>query len=293
MLKILLAVCLVSLNLTTTAAADNQIDFSAVKKFAMFSEAAYASSHIMKDIAKTYGYELKQYDVIRDAQVSFYLLEQKQTHTQLIVVRGTANVENVVVDASIKLVQDSLAGVVLHEGFAYAAKAVLKEITPALNKTNHIDITGHSLGGAVAVILGMYLDASGYTVGQLDTFGQPKVTNIPGSLKYAHLHILRFVTPSDLVPLVPPLDPMDLKNIDIYWHVGEEVILLPGQDFSRIGVMDSMLRATKIISNKIDEKNLEQHQMLTYLSAIESKLPNALQVPYQSDINVMDILKMF
>jgi len=145
----------------------------------------------------------------------------------------------------------------------------------------------------VAVVIGMYLDSRGYKVDQIDTFGQPKVTNIPGSMKFSHLNILRFVTPDDLIPLVPPLDPMDLDNIDIYWHLGQEVILLPGQDYSRIGVLNSMMRATKIVTSKLGEKNLNQHRMTTYLQAIESKLQAAEEVPFKGDITVQDLLKVF
>ena len=269
------------------------IDFSEVKKLALFSNASYYSAGTMSDIARFYHYNVQKHGNIDDAQIQYFLLRHSQSGKQLIVVRGTANVENVVVDASIKLVKDELAHAYLHEGFAYGAKAVLNALAPDLNRQTGIDITGHSLGGAVAVVLGMYLDSGGYRVDNLYTFGQPKVTNIPGSVKFAHLHILRFVTPDDLIPLVPPLDPMDLHNIDIYWHVGEEVILLPGQSYSRIGVLNSMLRATKIFSTELGEKNLVQHKMQTYLDAIESKQQQVEEVPFKGDITVQDLLKAF
>lgn len=273
------------------AAAD--IDFAEVKKFAMFSEASYFTSRTMGGIAKNYHYELIKHGTIRDAQVQYFLLRHKTSDKQLIVVRGTDNVENVVLDAAIKLVEDAHTGIVLHEGFAYAARAVLQAINKDLNKKQAIDVTGHSLGGAVAVIIGMYLDRDLYQVEHVYTYGQPKVTNIPGSVKYAHLNILRFVTPGDLVPLVPPLDPMDLDNIDIYWHVGEEVVLLPGKRYSRIGVLNSMLRATKILTNKLSEKNLEQHQMITYLDAIRDKVEGAELVPYESTLSLKKLMDLF
>jgi len=269
------------------------IDFGEVKKYAMFSEASYFTARTMAGIANIYHYTLEKHGTIGDANIQYFLLKQKQGGKQLIVVRGTANVENVVVDVSIKLVNDNLAHATLHEGFAYSARAVLNELILDINKQAPIDITGHSLGGAVALILGMYLDSSGYSVDHLYTFGQPKVTNIPGSVKFAHLNILRFVTPNDLVPLVPPLDPLDLNNIDIYWHVGEEAILLPGKRYSRIGVLNSMLRATKIFKSKLSEKNLLQHQMKTYLDTIQEKLDQAEEVPYKGDITVQDLLKVF
>jgi len=267
--------------------------FADVKMLAMFSEASYHPAQTMTVLAKSYGYTLKKHGNLEDAQLQYFLLNHSQSGKQLIVIRGTANVENVVVDVSIKLVKDDFAQAMLHEGFSYSARSVLQILSDALDKNTPIDITGHSLGGAVALILGMYLDSAHYRVDRIYTYGQPKVTNIPGSLRFSHLNILRFVTADDLIPLVPPLDPLDLENIDIYWHVGEEVILLPGPNYSRIGVLNSMMRATKIFTNKLSEKNLQQHRMTSYLEAIDSKLNNATEVPFDSDIKVQDLMKLF
>jgi hypothetical protein len=71
----------------------------------------------------------------------------------------------------------------------------------------------------------MYLDAGGYSVGEVITFGQPMVAKISGSREYAHLDVTRVVTPKDMVPLVPLLNPMDLMNINICWHLGIEFVL--------------------------------------------------------------------
>lgn len=274
----------------TGLAQSANIQFAEVKRYAMFSEASYHSVNSVKGIAKIYKFNVQHSGRIPDAKLDYFLLQHDQRPEQVIVIRGTANVENVVVDGAISLVEDERLKIVLHEGFAYSARAVLKEIAPFLNKNNSISVTGHSLGGAVAVILGMYLDHDGYSVERIYTFGQPKVTNIPGSVEFSHLNILRFVTPDDLVPLVPPLDPMDIKNIDIYWHLGKEVILYPGPQYSQIGVLSSMMRATKILSKRISEKNLMQHQMLHYLDAIENKLQSAKEVPFQSNIKMLDFL---
>ena len=157
--------------------------------------------------------------------------------------RGTSNAENAMVDIDIKLLPDEKTGVRLHRGFAYAARQIYAELSPLLKDGYRIRSTGHSLGGAVAQILAMYLDTDGYEVDRIVTFGQPKVTNLPGANRFEHLDILRVVTPTDLVPLVPPFDPLDIKNIDIYWHAGSEIILLEDDTYAILRGVDSMLRA--------------------------------------------------
>jgi hypothetical protein len=142
------------------------------------------------------------------------------------------------------------------------------------------------LGGAAAVMLAMYLQKEGYKLGQLITFGQPKVTNVGGANAFSSLKLLRVVTTKDIVPLVPPLSPMQITNLDIYWHMGEEMILLDKTEYSLTSGVKSMLRATKFISSVPNEANLEAHKMQTYLTLIESKQAQSKEIPYESDFSV-------
>ncbi len=73
-------------------------------------------------------------------------------------------------------------------------------------KTDTVSLTGHSLGGAEAVILAMYLKTEGWKVSRVVTFGQPKVTDADGSKRFRDLPVLRVVNANDSVPLVPPLE---------------------------------------------------------------------------------------
>ena len=122
-----------------------------------------------------------------------------------------------------------------------AADLIYKNIKNDLIKSYRINTTGHSLGGATALILAMYIHTDGLHAGKVVTFGQPKVTNIAGSKKYGHLDVTRVVMPKDMVPLVPPLDPMDLANMDIYWHSGTEVVLRDSNTYSLLKGIDSMM----------------------------------------------------
>lgn len=100
----------------------------------------------------------------------------------------------------------------VHEGFQDALFPVLLTLTRALhiyNPTYHksIWITGHSLGGALAVLLGSMFVAEGIPVSGIYTFGAPRV----GDPRFANTldqklagSLYRVVNEGDLVPHLPP-----------------------------------------------------------------------------------------
>ena len=269
--------------------AQQQIDFKQIRQFATLAKAAYAAEDALKQPGYLQGYTLKHYRNIPDVEVSYLMALDNVTGQPMIAVRGTANVENALVDIAVKLHDDAQAGIKLHEGFALAASRIYQDIQPLLDKSSTLNLTGHSLGGAVAVILAMYLEHDGFKVGHVITFGQPKVTNIAGSRQYAGLNLIRVVTPRDLVPLVPPMDPMDLQNLDIYWHAGKELLLNADNSYSILEGMNSMLRATKFTQQMLDEENLINHRMDLYLQLIDSKMAGAMQIPYKNDFNLFNL----
>ena len=145
------------------------------------------------------------------------------------------------------------------------------------------------MGGAVALVLAMYLDNDDFKIGEVITFGQPKVTNINGANKYQHLNITRIVTPKDLVPLVPLIDPLDINDLDIYWHVGKEIILLPGTTYAILEGIYSMLRAVKFTQQALSEDNLKHHQMNQYLMMLNKKIPTSKLVPFKNNLNLFNL----
>ncbi|WP_455208905.1 lipase family protein [Kaarinaea lacus] len=260
--------------------------FVDILQSAQLANAAYANRSVIDKTAKEQGYTVTHYANLSKLQVSYYLATNDEKQTQLIVVRGTSNVENALVDIAIQLINSNDSGIRLHNGFAVSAKGIYNDIKPKLNKHYKIRTTGHSLGGAVAVVLAMYLQNDGYQVERVITFGQPKVTNIAGANKLDKLDIWRVVTAKDLVPLVPPLDIADINNMDIYWHSGREIILLEGKQYSIATGIDSMLRATKFLAQPLSEKNLQHHQMSHYLALIEAKIQDAQWIPYKNDFSI-------
>jgi pimeloyl-ACP methyl ester carboxylesterase len=110
----------------------------------------------------------------------------------------------------------------VHTGFADALDAVWAQLRPLLLASKHpVWFTGHSLGGALAVLAAYRLSQCEGpvtpTVGGVYTFGQPRVGNpdlarsIPAQLSQ---RIFRYVNSSDIVPLVPPSTPVE------YVHFG-------------------------------------------------------------------------
>ena len=118
----------------------------------------------------------------------------------IIVIRGTANAENVQSDIDVGLVTDDDLGIRLHKGFRDASVTVMLGIDESsLEKTVHV--TGHSLGGAIAQIIGMWLHRKDHNV-QVFSYGSPKVSNqIMFSGQPTHWRVVRR---SDPVPFTPP-----------------------------------------------------------------------------------------
>jgi len=263
--------------------------FTKIKLYADLSSATYLPEQEAQKIIAAQGYRLSQYSSIPGVEVNYLIATNDALKHQVIAVRGTANVENAIVDVSLKLLPDEHAKIALHQGFAQAAEGIYKAVLPMLNKNYEISTTGHSLGGAVAVILAMYLNIDNDTLGPIVTFGQPKVTNVSGALAFRDLDVTRVVTSQDLVPLVPPLDVMDMSKIDIYWHLGKEIILLKGNDYAVLEGVKSMMRATKIINAVPGQENLEHHKMASYLAHIKRKAEQANLVPYDTSIDLFNL----
>ena len=221
--------------------------------------------------------------VVRDlprAEVRFFVVFDDQAKRQDIAVRGTSNLANVRVDVALTPQPDELLGILLHQGFASAGSDLYHAARPLLKKEYTTTITGHSLGGSLAVILGMYLQADGFPVQRIVTFGQPKVTNVAGARKYSHLPILRFVNRADPVADVPPL--MSLSDAQWrYTHFGPEVLLWTGNRY--IFVEDHQALSTGVLSfwSNLGGHEVKEHEMASYLSSLKRKLDGAEEIKFE------------
>jgi hypothetical protein len=179
-------------------------------------------------------------------------------------------------DVDYNKILESRLQIPLHKGFSDAAMAVYQFAKPLLKTDYEIRISGHSLGGAAAVIVLMLLQEDGYKLGQAMTFGQPKVTNRDGARKYGSLPLLRFVNAKDPVPSLPPLEVFAVLDEGPYRHFGPEVVLeegtayryFPDPQAGRLSVLSFWNNLKNVSVN-----DLPEHFMSTYLARIEQKTP--------------------
>ena len=119
----------------------------------------------------------------------------------IIVIRGTDNKANVLSDIDIRMIKDDVLDIYLHKGFRDASTTILQEVDKYYQLEHTVHITGHSLGGAIAQILGMWLYKRGHNV-QIFSYGSPKVSS--QVLFYGVPTHWRVVRLSDPVPFSPP-----------------------------------------------------------------------------------------
>ena len=118
----------------------------------------------------------------------------------IIIIRGTANEGNVLSDIDVRLVSDARTGIRLHKGFRDASLGVMEIIDRDHTVEHTVHVTGHSLGGAVAQIIGMWLHKRGKNV-QVFSYGSPKVSSQVLDSQPTHWRVVRR---SDPIPFTPP-----------------------------------------------------------------------------------------
>jgi triacylglycerol lipase len=136
-------------------------------------------------------------------------------------------------------------------------------------------VTGHSYGGAAAVIVLMLLKEDGLRLGQAMTFGQPKVTNRDGVRKYRSLPLLRFINDKDPVPLLPPFELFAVLDEGPFQHIGPEVVLEEGRNYRFYP--EHQVELSSVLSFWDNLKNLSiqdvpDHFMSRYLTRIKQQV---------------------
>jgi hypothetical protein len=127
-----------------------------------------------------------------------------------IAIRGTANLDDTLVDMNAKAEMDNVLEIPIHSGFRAVANDVYmtleKELSKEVWNEYSFRLYGHSLGGAVASIVSMYLHHQGHNVELVVTFGAPRFTTNEGARKYQVLNqkTYRIVRCDDVVPFLPP-----------------------------------------------------------------------------------------
>jgi hypothetical protein len=133
-----------------------------------------------------------------------------QAHGQgvaLLAFRGTSNLGQWVRDA--RLISADHPWGRVHVGFRNGLQEVdehLQRFAAAAAQVQHVWVTGHSLGGALAVLAAARLRSNGITA-RCYTYGQPRVGLSGFAERFAAEPpgcLIRFVNQGDIVPRLPP-----------------------------------------------------------------------------------------
>ena len=204
--------------------------------------------------------------------------------TYYISIRGTSNSHNALQDIKFFKDKSFRLGIELHTGFHRTAEMIADDLLTRLDKTWTTYVTGHSLGGAEAIIVAWYLDYSGHNVAECITFGQPKVTDSHGIRKMrGKIKLTRVVNETDVVALVPPAG----THMNRYAHLGDMIKLLDDGKYCYLCEPDSLnfgvnsfwlWSARESFSFYEMGKELPDHYMTNYIDNIDKIIENGEEV---------------
>jgi triacylglycerol lipase len=244
------------------------INFEELYAYAGRSRTAYAPE---ADIRSKYPATIR-INAPGKADVRYFLEQDDKAKTQYITVRGTADKKNFSEDMDVKIREDQKVDIPVHEGFDKAAQVIYTDVKPFLKPGYKTYVTGHSLGGAIAVLLTIYIIEDGGKVERVVTFGQPKFTTAAGVKRLGFLPLTRVVDENDMVPALPPEKGYDHVGPELILLEGPRYVFLPSYNASRISV-DEFWRTIAI-------SDLRDHHMDNYLKRLLTKMKGAVEVPY-------------
>lgn len=208
--------------------------------------------------------------VVEGADVQYFLERDEGSRRQTISIRGTANVENIVRDVEYVLAKDGALGIYAHRGFDLDARRVHQDLLPHLSRDYAVQVTGHSMGAAIAALLMIYLHEDGFTLASSMTFGQPKITNRQGVKRYGFLPLLRVVNEEDVIPLLPPTNLVHPVH-GTYEHIGPELILEAGKGYAYLPEHDAERKSVGSLWRNLGRERVKDHAMVRYLENITAK----------------------
>lgn len=203
-------------NLKKIATTVDKFDQETCIRLAGISAAAYKSEKVIVHDLRALDMGFHNYELISNENAQAYIIWSDR---ELVVAwRGTEPTEYQDVLADLKFKKVSGMEGMVHRGFkGYVDKvydAVLKRVIEITkNKWYKIYVTGHSLGGASALICTNRFEEENFVVKACYTYGSPR----PGGWKYSRsfkTNVFRVRNNNDIVTKVPP-------TWFGYKHVGE------------------------------------------------------------------------
>lgn len=261
----------------------HEVDWQNARWFAVLASYAYKKDNReIKNKYKNFSVYINEIN-----EIKYIVLVDDVKREQYVSIRGTSNSHNAMQDIKFFKDKSFRLGVELHTGFHRTSEMIADDLVTRLDKTYTTWVTGHSLGGAAALVVSWYLDYSGHTIAECITFGQPKVTDTTGVRKMrGKIKITRFVNETDVVPLVPPAG----THMNRYAHTGELVKLLDDSKYCFLEEPDSMnfgvnsfwlFAARESFSFYEIGKELPDHYMTSYIDNIDNIIEDGEEVKWK------------
>ncbi len=245
------------------------VDFDEVLKFAERAADSYKPDKDVKRKYSKHGKVTLGYGE-RFKLKWFVQEEAAPSNTTWVTIRGTENVENVAADVDYTKTDDRISGIEMHKGFRESTKEIYPELKMALSRDREILISGHSLGGAAALITLIWLHEEGYKVKSCYTFGQPKVMTIEGRKKYKMLPLVRVINKDDPVAVVPPTTIITAVTGN-FRHIGDAIMLQDGSEYYYLDEDDASRTSVTKFWELIDKFDVKDHFMENYIQNIQIK----------------------
>ena len=155
-------------------------------------------------------YRTCRYAVIRDGSKVY------------ISVRGSTTEDNWVDGFTSELEYSKELGEHVHMGYDGVAKGIMDKLVQGrlVSPLDEVYITGGSMGGAVSILLGWYLDDAIYNVKKIWAFANPRVSD--GD--YGHLPVVNVLNMKDPVVYIP-----SFTLFTRYRHQGKRLCYVDGQ----------------------------------------------------------------
>ena len=259
---------------------NKQIDWNNIRWFARLSAMVYKKDN--EEIKQRY----KNYRIYINTinEIKYIVLYDDIKREQYISIRGTSNSHNALQDINFFKDKSYRLDIEMHTGFHRTAEMIADDLLARLDKTWTTWVTGHSLGGAEALIVAWYLDYSGHTIAECVTFGQPKVTDSHGIRKMrGKIKLTRVVNETDVVALVPPAG----THMNRYAHLGDMIKLLDDGKYCYLCEPDSLnfgvnsfwlWSARESFSFYEMGKELPDHYMTSYIDNIDKIIEDGEEV---------------
>ena len=200
---------------------------------------ANLAANVYKSVEKINAAYEKEFKIYTNEinEIRYIVLTDDSTKSHYVAIRGTSNSHNAMQDINFLKDKSKRLGINIHTGFHRTSEMIADDLLSRLDKTYKVCVTGHSLGGADAVIVSWYLDYANFNVEECVTFGQPKVTDSHGIRTMRDkIKLTRVVNETDVVPLVPPTG----THRHRYAHSGTLIKLLDQGKFCHLPEPDSL-----------------------------------------------------